>query len=49
MKQDLVQIRNPKTNRYIKIDKAKGVILSSKSTTGPYKNIRIADKPTKVV
>ncbi len=39
---DLVQVLNPKTNRYVLIDKAIGVILKSKRTIGPYKNILIA-------
>lgn len=41
---DLVQIRNPKTNRYAKIDREKGIIISHKKTKGPYKGIPIARK-----
>lgn len=29
-KKDIVQVKNPRTNRYIKIDRAKGRILSHK-------------------
>lgn len=41
---DLVQVKNPRSNRYIKIDRSKGVILGTKSTSGPYKNIPIGIK-----
>lgn len=37
----IVQVLNPKTKRYVKIDKSKGKILSHKQSDGPYKNIRI--------
>ncbi len=39
---DIVQIRNPKTNRYTKIDRSTGMILSCKISPGPYKGIPIA-------
>ncbi len=42
-KRDLVQIRNPRADRYVKIDRDKGEILSVKKTKGPYKNITIKD------
>lgn len=38
---DLVQILNPRSNRYTKIDRERGVILSSKKSAGPYKGIPI--------
>ena len=38
----IVQILNPRENRYVKIDRYKGVILSTKLSEGPYKNIPIA-------
>lgn len=41
---DIVQILNPKTNRYIKIDRTTGTIIEYKSTKGPYKNITIVRK-----
>ena len=41
MKRDLVQLRNPRTGLYVKIDKAIGAILSHKKSPGPYKGIRI--------
>ena len=36
-----IQIKNPKTNRYIKIDREKGSIVDHKKSNGPYKNILI--------
>ena len=41
-KHDIVQIKNPKSNRYTKIDRSTGEILSRKQSKGPYKNIPIA-------
>ena len=38
---EIVQVRNPKTNRYIKIDRAIGMVLSHKKSHGPYKNIPV--------
>lgn len=38
---ELVQLKNPRTKRYIKIDKSTGSILSHKKTRGPYKGIKI--------
>lgn len=42
---DYVQLKNPKTGLYTKIDKEKGVIVSHKKTKGPYKGVPIADHP----
>ncbi len=41
---DLVQLRNPRTGRYVKIDRAEGRILSHKKSAGPYQNVPIAWK-----
>jgi len=41
---DLVQIQNPKTKRYVKINKKKGIIVSHKKSPGAYKGIRIHKK-----
>jgi len=38
-KPQLVQLKNPKTGRYVKIDRAKGRIIGHKKTAGPYKGI----------
>ncbi len=35
-----VQVKNPVTNRYVKIDSSTGRILEHKKTPGPYKGIR---------
>lgn len=33
-KRDIVQVKNPKTGRYVKIDRDAGKILSHKKSTG---------------
>jgi hypothetical protein len=43
-KKDVVQIRNPKSGLYMKIDRAAGMILGHKKSEGPYKGIPIARK-----
>ena len=42
-KEILVQIKNPKTKRYVKIDKSTGSIVAHKKTRGPYKGIKIVN------
>jgi len=44
---DVVQVKNPKTGRYVKIDRSKGKIVDHKKTKGPYKNVPIARKRTR--
>ena len=44
VKRDIVQIKNPKSGRYVKIDRANGKILAHKKSEGPYKNVPIARK-----
>ena len=39
-----VQACNPKTKRYVKIDRTLGRIVSHKKTEGAYKNIKIVGK-----
>jgi hypothetical protein len=46
-KRDIVQTKNPKTNRYVKIDRSAGKILAHKKSQGPYKNVPIARKRSK--
>jgi hypothetical protein len=41
-KKDFVQVKNPKSGRYVKIDRAKGKIIAHKKSEGPYKNVPIA-------
>ena len=36
-----VQVKNPKTGKYVKIDRLKGNIISHKKSKNPYKNIPI--------
>ena len=43
-KKDVVQVKNPRTGRYVKIDRAQGKIVTSKKSPGPYKNIPVARK-----
>ena len=43
-KRDVVQARNPRTDRYVKIDRSVGRIVSHKKSSGPYKNIPVARK-----
>ena len=46
-KHDLVQVKNPKTDRYVKIDRTAGQIVSQKKTSGPYKGVPVARKTDK--
>lgn len=43
-KKRVVQTKNPVTNRYVKIDRSAGKIVSHKKTPGPYKNVPVARK-----
>lgn len=43
-KPDVVQVKNPKSGHYVKIDRAKGKIIDHKKSEGPYKNVPIARK-----
>jgi hypothetical protein len=44
---NIVQLKNPRTERYVKVDRVHGRILSTKKTKGPYKNIQIIKRKTK--
>ena len=46
-KRDVVQTKNPKSGRYVKIDRAAGKIVAHKKSTGPYKNVPVARKRSK--
>jgi hypothetical protein len=37
---DRVQVRNPVTKRWVKIDTRSGRIIDSKTSAGPYKGIK---------
>lgn len=43
-KSDVVQVKNPRSGKYVKIDRAKGKILDHKKSDGPYKNVPVARK-----
>lgn len=43
-KHDIVQVKNPKTDRYVKIDRTEGKIISHKQSSGPYKGVPIGRK-----
>lgn len=43
-KRDVVQIKNPRTGRYVKIDRSEGRIISHKKSKGPYKDIPVTRK-----
>ena len=41
-KRDVVQVKNPKSGRYVKIDRGAGRIVSHKKSSGPYKGVPVA-------
>jgi len=43
-KPEIVQVRNPKIDRWVKIDKSTGKILAHKKSKGKYKNIPVAKR-----
>ena len=43
-KRDVVQVKNPKSGYYVKIDRSAGEIVSHKKSSGPYKNVPMAKK-----
>lgn len=43
-KHDVVQVRNPRTGHYVKIDRTAGKIIAHKQSEGPYQNIPVARK-----
>ncbi len=45
-KPDVVQVKNPKTGHYVKIDRSAGKIVSHKKSDGPYKGVPVASKRT---
>lgn len=47
IKKDIVQVKNPKSGHYVKIDRSAGKIMSHKKSSGPFKDIPIAKKKTK--
>jgi hypothetical protein len=43
-KKDVIQVKNPKSGHYVKIDRSEGRIISHKKSEGPYKNVPVARK-----
>lgn len=43
-KKRMVQVKNPKTGKYVKIDREKGSIVSHKKSEGPFKGVAVARK-----
>jgi hypothetical protein len=43
-KQDIVQVKNPRTDRYVKIDRSAGKIVAHKKSPKPYKGVPVARK-----
>lgn len=41
-KRDIVQVKNPRTDRYVKIDRTAGLIIAHKKSQGPYKGVPVA-------
>ena len=41
-RRDVVQVKNPRSGRYVKIDRDAGMIVSHKKSAGPYKGVPIA-------
>jgi len=46
-KNKIVQTKNPRTGKYVKIDRSKGKILTTKRSTGPFKGVPIIRKKSK--
>ena len=45
-KKDIIQVKNPKSGHYVKIDRTEGKIVGHKKSEGPYKGVPIARKPS---
>lgn len=43
-KKGIVQTKNPRTGKYVKIDRNKGRILDTKKSSGPYKGVPVIRK-----
>ena len=43
-KKGIGQTKNPRTGRYVKIDRDKGRIVTTKKSPGPYKNVPVIRK-----
>jgi len=45
MPRDIVQLKNPRSDRYLKMDRETGRIIGKKKSRGPYKGIPVAKRP----
>jgi hypothetical protein len=43
-KADVVQVKNPRSGHYVKIDRTQGKIVAHKKSEGPYKGVPVARK-----
>ena len=43
-KRDVVQVKNPRSGHYVKIDRTAGKIIAHKQSEGQYKNVPVARK-----
>lgn len=41
-----VQLRNPRSDRYVKIDRYAGRVVAHKATPGPYKGVPVVEPGT---
>jgi len=41
MEPEIVQVLNPRSQRYVKINRTTGTIISVKKTPGAYKNVKV--------
>jgi len=46
-KKDIVQVRNPRSGHFVKIDRTAGKIIDHKKSDGAYKGVPIARKSSK--
>ena len=46
-KRDIVQVKNPRTGHYVKIDRAAGKIIDHKKSEGAYKDVPVARKSSR--
>ena len=46
-KADVVQVKNPRSGKYVKIDRTAGKIIAHKKSDGPYKNVPVARNRSK--
>ena len=44
---DIVQVKNPRTGHYVKIDRTAGKIIDHKKSEGAYKDVPVARKNSK--